>query len=165
MRLAGKAVLVTGATSGLGRQFALALSHVGAIPILSGRRVERLKALQEEIQTAGETAHILELDVCDTTAIKTKLQRAWDFEGQLWGLVNNSGVASGDPILNVSEDAYDFVMDTNTKGAFFMAQAFGRLLHEKKTTGHIVNIASIAAFKTLQSNSVYCMYKGAIGHM
>lgn len=165
MKLAGKAVLVTGATSGLGRQFALALAHVGAIPILSGRRVERLEALQQEIHNTGEAAHILELDVCDTHSIEAKLNQAWEFEGQLWGLVNNSGVAAGDAILDVKEADYDFVMDTNTKGTFFMAQAFGRLLNEQSSPGHIVNIASLAAFKTLPNNSVYCMSKAATAHM
>lgn len=165
LQLQGKAVLVTGATSGLGRQFALALASQGAIPIVSGRREDRLHNLVQDINDMGEKAHPLVLDVCATDGLPQKLEEAWEFENGLWGLVNNSGVAASAPATKTSEDAYDFVMDTNSKGAYFLSQAFGNKLIENKQAGQIVNIASIAAFLSLNHNSVYCMSKAAIAHM
>ena len=165
LQLQGKAVLVTGATSGLGRQFALALASQGAIPIISGRREDRLNALAEEIHASGEKAHILVLDVCDTAQIPQKIEDAWAFENGLWGLVNNSGVAASAPATDTSEDAYDFVMDTNSKGPYFLSQAFGKKLIANGQKGQIVNISSIASYLALKHNSVYCMSKAAIAHM
>ncbi|MGD8327567.1 MAG: SDR family NAD(P)-dependent oxidoreductase [Sphingomonadales bacterium] len=165
LQLQGKAVLITGATSGLGRQFALALAKQGAIPIISGRREDRLQALATEIEALGEASHILTLDVCKTDKIASKFEEAWSFENGLWGLVNNSGVAASAPATETSESDYDFVMDTNAKGAFFLSQAFGKKLIAEQRPGHIVNIASIAAFKSLKQNSVYCMSKAAVAQM
>lgn len=163
--LEGRPVLITGATSGLGRQFALALASKGGIPILTGRRTERLESLANEIKAMGERAHHITLDVRDIPSLQSATRQAWDLEGHLWGFINNAGVAASAPALEVDEDNYNFVMDTNVKAAFFAARQVGQLMIEGGIKGHIVNIASIAAFKTLQNNAIYCMSKAAIAHM
>src|SRR5690606_9311351 len=110
--LSGKVVLITGTTSGLGRQFALAVAGAGGIVVASGRRKDRLDALVAEITNSGGTAHALPLDVTDIEASAKAVDQVWDTIGPIWGLVNNSGVTVIKPIVQITPDDYDFVMNT-----------------------------------------------------
>ena len=171
--LAGRVAMVTGASSGLGTQFARTLARAGAAVVLAGRRVERLKALRAEIEAEGGDAHVVTLDVTDHLSIKAAVAHAETEMGTLDILVNNSGVSTTQKLVDVTEDDYDFVFDTNTKGAFFVAQEVGkRMLARAKgaapgtfTGGRIVNIASMAGLKVLGQIGVYCMSKSAVIHM
>jgi NAD(P)-dependent dehydrogenase (short-subunit alcohol dehydrogenase family) len=171
--LSGRVALVTGASSGLGTQFAKTLAKSGAAVVLAGRRVERLKTLRAEIEAAGGDAHVVRLDVTDHDSIKAAVAHAETETGAIDILVNNSGVSTTQKLTDVSPDDYDYVMDTNTKGAFFVAQEVGkRMLARAKgaapgtyTGGRIVNIASMAGLKVLGQIGVYCMSKAAVVHM
>lgn len=164
--LAGKPIMVTGATSGLGRAFAKALVDQGAHVIATGRRKDRLEALQSDLKDTSGTLDFISFDITDMAAMKAAVEEAWTLtEGRLWGLVNNSGVSSTSAIEETSEDDFDFVMNTNVKAAFFLTAEVGKRLIERGTGGRVVNIASIAAFKTLSLNGVYCVSKAAIAHM
>ena len=171
--LSGRVALVTGASSGLGMQFAKTLAGAGAAVVLAGRRVERLKTLHAEIEAAGGDAHVVRLDVTDPDSIKSAVAHAETEVGTLDILVNNSGVASTQRLVDVTPEDYDYVMDTNTKGAFFVAQEVGkRMLARAKgsapgtfTGGRIVNIASMTALKVMSQIGVYCMSKAAVVHM
>jgi NAD(P)-dependent dehydrogenase (short-subunit alcohol dehydrogenase family) len=171
--LAGRVAMVTGASSGLGTQFARTLARAGAAVVLAGRRVERLKALRAEIEAEGGDAHVVTLDVTDHDSIKAAVAHAETEAGTLDILVNNSGVSTTQKLVDVTEDDYDFVFDTNTKGAFFVAQEVGkRMLARSKgaapgtfTGGRIVNIASMAGLKVLGQIGVYAMSKAAVIHM
>ena len=171
--LSGRVALVTGASSGLGMQFAKTLASAGAAVVLAGRRVERLKTLHAEIEAAGGDAHVVRLDVTDPDSIKSAVAHAETEVGTLDILVNNSGVASTQRLVDVMPEDYDYVMDTNTKGAFFVAQEVGkRMLARAKgsapgtfTGGRIVNIASMTALKVMSQIGVYCMSKAAVVHM
>ena len=171
--LSGRVALVTGASSGLGMQFAKTLAGAGAAVVLAGRRVERLKTLHAEIEAAGGDAHVVRLDVTDPDSIKSAVAHAETEVGTLDILVNNSGVASTQRLVDVMPEDYDYVMDTNTKGAFFVAQEVGkRMLARAKgsapgtfTGGRIVNIASMTALKVMSQIGVYCMSKAAVVHM
>lgn len=122
MDLAGRVALVTGASSGLGEQFAKTLAQAGAAVVLAGRRLDRLKTLRAEIEAGGGDAHVVKLDVTDIASIKSAVAHAETEVGTIDILVNNSGVGLTQKLVDVSEDDYDFVFNTNTKGAFFVAQ-------------------------------------------
>ncbi len=171
--LAGRVALVTGASSGLGAQFAKTLAGAGCGVVLAGRRVERLKDLRAEIEGNGGDAHVVELDVTDHGSIKAAVAHTETKMGAIDILVNNSGVSTTQKLTEVSPEDYDFIFDTNTKGAFFVAQEVGkRMLARSRgaapgtfTGGRIVNIASVAGLKVLSQIGVYCMSKAAVIHM
>ncbi len=171
--LSGRVAMITGASSGLGTQFAKTLARSGAAVVLAGRRVERLKALRAEIESDGGDAHVVAVDVTDQSSIKAAVAHAETEMGAIDILINNSGVSTTQKLVDVTEDDFDFVFDTNTKGAFFMAQEVGkRMLARAKGSapgtyigGRIVNIASMAGLRVLNQIGVYCMSKAAVIHM
>ena len=124
--LSGRVALVTGASSGLGAQFARTLARAGAGVVLASRRVEKLKELRARIEGEGGDAHVVELDVTDHQSIKAAVAHAETEMGSIDILVNNSGVSTTQRIQDVTSEDYDFVFDTNVKGAFFVAQEVGK---------------------------------------
>ncbi len=171
--LSGRVAFVTGASSGLGAQFARTLARAGAGVVLAARRLERLKTLRAEIEAAGGDAHVVELDVTDTDSIKSAVAHAETEMGTIDILVNNSGVSTTQKLIDVSPDDYDYVMQTNTRGAFFVAQEVGKRMIARSrgaapgtfTGGRIVNVASMAGLRVLGQIGVYCMSKAAVIHM
>jgi len=124
--LSGRVALVTGASSGLGCRFAQVLADNGARVILASRRAERLKELRAEIEASGATAHVVRLDVTDLSGTSAAIASAEAEFGPIDILVNNSGVSNTQRLIDVEPDDFDFVFDTNLKGAFFVAQAVAR---------------------------------------
>jgi len=171
--LSGGVALVTGASSGLGAQFARTLSRAGAAVVLASRRVEKLKELRAEIESEGGDAHVVALDVTSRESIQAAVARAETEVGSIDILVNNSGVSTTQRVQDVTEEDYDFVFDTNVKGSFFVAQEVGkRMLARAKgaapgsfTGGRIINIASVAGLRVLPQIAVYCMSKAAVVQM
>jgi NAD(P)-dependent dehydrogenase (short-subunit alcohol dehydrogenase family) len=171
--LSGRVAFVTGASSGLGAQFARTLARAGAAVVLASRRVDKLKELRAHIEGEGGDAHVVELDVTDHGSIKAAVARAETEVGSIDILVNNSGVSTTQRIQDIGEEDYDFIFDTNTKGAFFVAQEVGkRMLARSRgaapgsfTGGRIVNIASMAGLRVLPQIGVYCMSKAAVIQM
>src|SRR3954469_19705229 len=171
--LSGRVALVTGASSGLGAQFARALAKAGAGVALAGRRVERLKSLRAEIEAEGGDAHVVPLDVTDPDGIKSAVAHTETELGTIDILINNSGVATTQRLVDVEPDDYDYVFDVNTRGAFFVAQEVGkRMIARSKgaapgtfTGGRIVNIASMAGLRVMSQIGVYAMSKAAVIQM
>jgi len=171
--LSGRVAFITGASGGLGAQFARTLAAAGAGVVLASRRIEKLKALRAEIEGAGGDAHVVELDVTDNDSIKSAVAHAETEMGSIDILVNNSGVSTTQRIQDVGEDDYDFIFNTNVRGAFFVAQEVGkRMLARSRgaapgsfTGGRIINIASMAGLKVLPQIGVYCMSKAAVVQM
>ncbi len=163
--LSGKVALVTGASSGLGARFAKVLADAGATVAVAARRVERLKELRAEIDSEGGEAHVYQLDVTSTASIRGVVAKVESDLKRIDILVNNSGVSAQGRVLDVTEEDFDYVMSTNTKGAFFMAQEAARVMIAKKTPGRIINIASVAGLRALSQLSVYSMSKAAVIHM
>ena len=171
--LSGRVALVTGASSGLGAQFARTLARAGAGVVLASRRLEKLKELRARIEGEGGDAHVVELDVTDLDSIKAAVAHAETEMGSIDILVNNSGVSTTQRIQDVTPDDYDFIFDTNVKGAFFVAQEVGkRMLARSRgaapgsfTGGRIINIASMAGLKVLPQIGAYCMSKAAVVQM
>jgi NAD(P)-dependent dehydrogenase (short-subunit alcohol dehydrogenase family) len=171
--LSGRVALVTGASSGLGAQFARVLARAGAGVALAGRRVERLKSLRAEIEAEGGDAHVVALDVTDHDGIKAAVAHTETELGTIDILVNNSGVASSQKLVEVTPEDYDYVFDVNTRGAFFVAQEVGKRMIARAqgaapgtfTGGRIVNVASMLGLKVLGRVGIYAMSKAAVVHM
>ena len=171
--LSGRVALVTGASSGLGAQFARTLARAGAGVVLASRRLEKLKELRARIEGEGGDAHVVELDVTDHDSIKAAVAHAETEMGSIDILVNNSGVSTTQRIQDVTPEDYDFIFNTNVKGAFFVAQEVGkRMLARSRgaapgsfTGGRIINIASMAGLKVLPQIGAYCMSKAAVVQM
>jgi NAD(P)-dependent dehydrogenase (short-subunit alcohol dehydrogenase family) len=171
--LSGRVALVTGASSGLGEQFARVLARAGAGVVLAARRIERLKTLRAELEAEGGDAHVVALDVADTDSIKAAVAHAETEMGTIDILVNNSGVGSTQRLVDVTPQDYDEVMAVNTRGAFFVAQEVARRMIARSkgeapgtyTGGRIVNIASMAGLRVAPQLGVYCISKAAVVHM
>ncbi len=171
--LSGRVAMVTGASGGLGAQFARTLARSGAGVVLAARRIERLKTLRAEIEGEGGDAHVVTLDVDDTDSIKSAVAHAETEMGTIDILVNNSGISLTQKLTDVAPEDYDRVMGTNTRGAFFVAQEVGkRMIARSKgaapgtfTGGRIVNVASMAGLRVLGQIGVYSMSKAAVIHM
>jgi NAD(P)-dependent dehydrogenase (short-subunit alcohol dehydrogenase family) len=166
----GKVAMVTGASSGLGARFAKVLAQAGAQVVLASRRVERLKELRAEIEASGGAAHVVALDVTDYASIKSAIAHAETEAGPIDILVNNSGVSTTQRLVDVTPEDYAFVMDTNQRGAFFVAQEtakrmIARAKGDPKLQHRIINIASVAGLRVLPQIGIYCMSKAAVVHM
>jgi NAD(P)-dependent dehydrogenase (short-subunit alcohol dehydrogenase family) len=173
MDLSGRVALVTGASSGLGAQFARTLSRAGAQVVLASRRVDKLQALRGELQAEGGKAHVVRLDVTSLASIQSAVAQAEAEVGGIDILVNNSGVSSTQRVQDVTEADFDATFNTNVKGAFFVAQEVGKrmLARAKAATpgtqvgGRIINIASVAGLRVLPQIGPYCMSKAAVIQM
>ncbi len=165
IRLDGKTALVTGASSGLGRQFALTLARAGARVALAARRTDRLAALAEEIASFDGRALPVKMDVSDIAGVRAAVDTVETELGPIDILINNSGVSAPKRAVEVEAEDYDFTFGTNVRGAFFVAQAVARGMIKHNIKGRIVNIASVAGLKVIPDLSVYCMSKAAVVHM
>jgi len=171
--LSGRVALVTGASSGLGAQFARVLARSGAAVVLAARRLEKLKDLRAQIEGEGGDAHVVGLDVTSLESVRAAVAHAETEVGSIDILVNNSGVSTTQRIQDVGEEDFDYVFDTNVKGSFFVAQEVGkRMLARARgaapgtyTGGRIINIASMAGLRPLPQIGVYAMSKAAVIQM
>lgn len=158
--LTGKIALVTGASSGMGYATALALASQGANVVASARRLDRLQEL------AAKNAHIrpIQMDVTKRIEVDAAVAFAVKSFGKLDILVNNAGVLDYSPFLDMKEESWDKVIDTNLKGYFYVAQAAAREMAKTKW-GRIINIASIASGGTgigYPMIAHYCASKGGV---
>lgn len=171
--LSGRVAFVTGAASGLGAQFARTLARAGAAVVLASRRIEKLKDLRAQIEGEGGDAHVLGLDVTDTASIRAAVAHAETEVGSIDILVNNAGVSTTQRIQDVTEEDFDYVFDTNVRGAFFVAQEVGkRMLARARgaapgtfTGGRIINVASAAGLRVMPQIGAYAISKAAVVQM
>ena len=171
--LSGRVALVTGASSGLGAQFARVLARAGAGVALAGRRIERLKSLRAEIEAEGGDAHVVALDVTDHDSIKSAVAHTETEMGTIDILINNSGVATTQKLVEVTPEDFDYLFDVNVRGAFFVAQEVGKRMIARSqgaapgtfTGGRIVNIASAVGLRPLGRVGAYAISKAAVIHM
>ena len=159
--------LVTGAGSGIGQAAARALAAAGARVAVTELpdRLERAEATVAEIQAAGGEALPVSLDVRDLANITECVARVADASGgRLDVLVNNAGINVRQPAFEVTEEAWDLVLDTNLKGLFFAAQAAGRVMRDQDPPGgSIVNVASTMGLVGYYDRTAYCASKaGAV---
>jgi 3-oxoacyl-[acyl-carrier protein] reductase len=159
--LTGRTALVTGASQGLGAGFARTLAKHGAKVLLGARQAGKLQALADEIQAAGGNAHPVSMDVTDRSSIIAALDDGQAALGPVDILVNNAGIAITKPFLEMSEEDYDAVLDTNLKGCFLVGQEVARRMAEAGG-GSIINIASVLGTDVIGHLSTYCTSKAGL---
>jgi NAD(P)-dependent dehydrogenase (short-subunit alcohol dehydrogenase family) len=160
--LSDKAAIVTGASSGLGRHFALTLARYGAKVAVMARRADRLAALREEIEGFDGRAVVLALDVTERDSIVSAVSAAETELGPIAILVNNAGTADPKPALEMDEADWDRLMDVNLRGAWFTAQEVAKHMVRLGHGGSIINIASITAFRVAGQLASYAASKAAL---
>ncbi len=165
--LGGQVALVTGASSGLGRRFAVVLASCGAHVALAARRVERLEEVAAEIAAVGGKAAPVALDVTDAGQLVAAVDQAEAALGPVSILVNNAGIPDAQYATRMSLELIDQVLDTNLRGPFILSTEVARRLIARKAPGRIVNISSMGAFNYTPQGAaaLYSITKAAINRM
>lgn len=160
--LNGRVALVTGASSGLGVQFAKALADNGAAVALVARRADRLKSLKDEIEGKGGRAVAIEADVTDHASVARAFDAAEKAFGTVTILVNNAGIAHGGRAVEMPPEEWRKVLSTNLDAVFFWAQEAARRLLAAKKQGAIVNIASVLGLAVSKGAVAYAAAKAGV---
>jgi len=163
--LSGKAAIVTGAGSGLGRHFALTLARAGARVAAMGRRMELLTALAREIEGFDGRCVPIAADVQNQASVRQAIAAAETELGPIAILVNNAGISVHKPLLDQTEEDWDRVVDTNLKGAWLVAQETARHMVRLGHGGSIVNIASVLGLKATGGVPGYVASKAGLVHL
>ncbi|HEX8603412.1 MAG TPA: SDR family NAD(P)-dependent oxidoreductase [Pseudoduganella sp.] len=161
-RLDGKVALVTGASSGLGRHFALLLARAGAAVAIAARRAGKLRELAGEIEALGGRVAAVDMDVTDAASIKAAFDQLATNLGCPDVIVNNAGVTITRPLLQQTEEDWDSVMDTNLKGGWLVAQESARRMLAAGKGGSIVNVASILGKRVAGGVAPYAISKAGV---
>ncbi len=164
-RVDGKVALVTGAGTGLGRQFALSLAEAGASVALAARRREKLKETAALVDEMGGKSICLDLDVTDALSVTSCVREVGAELGVPDILVNNAGIARQAFLTDISEEDWDAVLDTNLKGVFLVAQAVARAMIMAEKPGSIINIASILGLGVSKALASYIAAKSGVVHL
>jgi len=159
--LAGRVAVVTGASRGLGQSMARALARAGADLVLTSRRREDLLEFQREVEGLGRRALSVALDVRDHASIQRMAEEALAGFGKVDVLVNNAGCNIRKPALEVTWEDWNTILDTNLRGAFFVAQALGRHM-VARGYGRIVNIGSVTSVAGYAGLAPYGASRGGI---
>ena len=161
--LQGKVAVVTGSGSGIGQAIAERLAQEGANCVVDYRdHVDQAQATADKITAAGGKAILVHADVSVLSDCTNLIEQAWQQLGSCDILVNNAGVEKGADFWDVTEADYDFVLNVNLKGAFFLTQAFVRKLRDAKKPGRVINISSVHEDMVFPHFSTYCASKGAM---
>ena len=155
-------ILITGASQGLGRQFARVLSAHGAAVALAARQTGKLKALEDEIKAKGGRAVAVEMDVKSAASIAKGLDAAESALGPITVLINNAGIAVEKLAVEQSEADWDAVIGANLKGAYFAATEVARRMIARKGGGNIINIASVLGFSVVKFIAPYAISKAGV---
>jgi len=159
--LSDKVAIVTGAGRGMGYHFALALARYGADLVICSRTISELEKTKEEIEKLGRKALIQKVDVLRIPEIYSMVEEAIMAFGHIDILVNNAGINIPQWAVDVNEEAWDRVIDTNLKALFFCAQAVGKVMIQQKK-GKIINISSQTGTVAIPQRAAYCSSKGGV---
>lgn len=160
--LAGKTVLVTGASSGIGAHLARVASRAGARVVLAARRVERLNQLAADIGWDGGTALAVPMDVTCRESVEAAFKAAEDAFGVVNVVLNNAGVGNGQRALEISEEDWRHMLATNLDGVWRVAQCAAQRMVRAGAPGSIVNIASMLGLRVGTGYSHYCAAKAGV---
>lgn len=161
-RIRGTTVVITGATSGIGRETALAFARGGAQVVVAGRRQERLDEVVAEIASRGGEALAVRSDVAENKQVEQLIDQTLDRFGRLDTLVNNAGVGIASRFEEQSLDDFKRVMDVNFWGAVYACKAAVPHMRQQSTGGLIINISSILGKRGLPFETAYCASKFAL---
>lgn len=159
--LAGRAALVTGASSGLGVHFARLLAGEGAAVALAARRAERIDALAAELRGSGAAAIAVAMDVTDPASVQRAVEQAERGLGRLDILVNNAGITASSRFLETSEEEWNAVLDTDLTGLMRVGQETARRMAARGEGGAILNVASILGVRPAPQVAAYAAAKAA----
>lgn len=160
-RLDGQVALVTGASHGIGAGLAQAFAEAGADVALAARTVNDLDRVASGIRALGRKALVVPTDVSDLDAIVSMVARTVETYGHLDILLNAAGVQRRKPIVDVTADDWNFVMDVNARGAFFACQAAARAMIPRKQ-GKIIHIASMTSHRGFADIALYGFSKAGV---
>ncbi len=167
--MTGRTVMITGASSGLGRRFALILSAAGAKVAVAARRTDRLTALVDQIKAAGGTAFAVAMDVQKEASVIAAYDAAEAALGPIDSVIANAGMNNEALALDIPEDQWDQMFDTNVKGVFLTAREGARRMiangSKESRRGRVLLIASIGAHTVLPGLTAYCASKAAVAQM
>lgn len=159
--IAGKVIVITGASSGLGEAAARHLSAQGATLVLGGRREERIQALANDMTNQGSMALALATDVTDYQQVKALVDAAVQTYGRLDVLINNAGLMPHSPLERLKIDEWEQMVDVNIKGVLYGIAAALPPMKEQKS-GHIINVSSVAGHQVRSGGVVYAATKHAV---
>jgi len=159
-KLHGKTALVTGASSGLGLQFATVLAQAGVRVVACARRADRLEQLVRDVDD-GEV-HAVAMDVTDVKSVAEAFDRAESLVGTPEITINNAGIAIPSRVLEMSDDDWRATIDTNLNGVYWCAREAGRRLKTSGKAGSIINIASLLGKRVLPGVAAYAASKAAV---
>jgi NAD(P)-dependent dehydrogenase (short-subunit alcohol dehydrogenase family) len=162
--LTGKVAVVTGASMGIGYGLAKAMAHAGAKVALTARSLHKLQDLVKEIEEEGGEAFAVQMDVSSVSQIEDAMSTIKQHFGSIDILVNNAGSGANHNSVDVTEEDWDQMMNTNLKGLFFCCQAAGKImLHQG--FGRIINMSSQASVVGIANHAVYCASKGGVNQL
>jgi NAD(P)-dependent dehydrogenase (short-subunit alcohol dehydrogenase family) len=162
--LTGQVALVAGGYGGIGEAVCWGLALAGAVPVVAGRSGDKADALARQLQQAGSPADSVALNADDVGDVSAAVERVGSRHGRLDVLVNCVGIQREEPLLDVTEDAFDAVVRTNLKAAMFLAQACARLQIAGGRGGAQVHLLSVRSQLGLRGRgySAYCATKGSL---
>ncbi len=163
--LNGKHALITGASAGLGLHFAHVLARAGAHVTLAARRADKLDDAVEDIRRRGGQAGAIVMDVRDHESVSSAFQEAEKRAGVVQILINNAGVAFTKSALETQDADWDFVVDTNLKGAWTVANEAARRMVHHGVSGSMVNISSILGLRVAGALAPYAISKAGVIQM
>jgi NADP-dependent 3-hydroxy acid dehydrogenase YdfG len=156
-----KVIWITGASTGIGREIALAFSKAGYIVVVSARRKSRLVKVVSEIKFAGREASAFVCNVASERSVHLTVKRITERYGGIDCLINNAGVTVFKSLTETKLFDYDYIMNINCRGSFLtMKTVLPKMIKRKK--GHIINILSVAANTVFEDSSIYSASKAAI---
>lgn len=163
--LQGKTAVVIGGTGELCGAMAEGLAAAGAETVLVGRSEEKAAARLAKIEAAGGKAYFEKVDVNSKASLEELLARVLEKSGQVDILVNGAGVNSPTPVLDITEDEFDRIIDTNLKAVLFASQVFGKYMLERGQGGSMINIGSMSGIVPLSRVFTYSATKAAVHNL
>lgn len=161
-KVRGTTVVITGATSGIGRETALEFTSAGAKVVVAGRRAERLRELVGAIEAKGGEALAVQTDVAEQTQVEALIQQSLDRFGRIDTLVNNAGVGIAAKFDEQSLDDFKRVMEVNFWGAVYACKAVVPQMQQQRGGGVIINVSSIMGKRGMPFETAYCASKFAL---
>jgi len=140
--LKGRVAVITGASSGLGAQMAHGFAKQGADLVILARRIDKLEEVANKIRELGVRVLPIQCDVTDTESVNRAAEKAFEYYGRIDILVNNAGSAKNAGVLNMTDEEWNFTIETDLSSVFKVTRAFSKYMVEQKY-GRIINIASI----------------------
>lgn len=162
--LTGRTAVVIGGTSGIGRALTHGLAHAGADVVPTARRAELVDQTAAEIEQLGRRTLRVASDVTDTASLKALLAATLDAFGKVDIMVNCAGRTKRVPTLDLGEEEWDAILETNLTGTLRAAQVFGRHMVDRRY-GRIINIASLSSFVALFEVAAYAASKAAVASL